>query len=41
MIMMMGLQEDGDADDEAALDCDNVAAGDDEQGGLWMTSALL
>ena len=37
--MMMGLQQDGDADGEAILDCDNDATGDDEQGDTWMTIA--
>ena len=41
MIMTMRLQEDGGADDEAVIDCENDATGDDEQGGMWMTSARL
>ena len=41
MIMRMGLRENGDADDEPALDCDDNATGDDEQGGVWMTTARL
>ena len=39
MIMLMGLHQDGDADDEAVLECNNSITGDDEQGGMWMTSA--
>ena len=39
MILMMGLQEDGDADNEAVLDCEDNATGNNEQGGMWMTSA--
>ena len=41
MIMMMGLQQDGDVDYEAVLHCDNSATGDDEQVETRMTSALL
>ena len=41
MIMTMGLQQDGGVADEAVLDCDNNATGDDDQGDMWMTSALL
>ena len=28
----MGLQQDGDVDDEAVLDCDSNSTGNDEQG---------
>ena len=41
MILIIWLQQDGggDVEDEAVLDCDNNATGDDEQGDMWMTSA--
>ena len=41
MVMLMRLREDGDADDEAVLECGDDDTGDDEQGGMWMTSARL
>ena len=38
--MMMGLHQDGDAD-EAVLDRDSNATGDDEEGDMWMTMCMI
>ena len=39
MVMMLGLHQDGDVDDEAVLGCDNKSTGDVEQGDMWTTSS--